>query len=151
MEAFFFYSVLQVRENAETAIIFSGQAAKPPVKTCLTAGMAGSSRLLHLKEKCIAVTIDARGDNSLSVSRYSALMPQLLTAAAIKPCFSRFNRYGKGFFIHIGYHEHLTAFAFLDDGGDKASLIKAYGFDPDKFHLNFHPSPGNSFCSQILL
>ena len=75
--------------------------------------MAGCTNLIYLRKNCIIITVQMQGFHILKMSGSQSFDPEFLAAAAPVSHFAGSDRHIKGFFVHIGQHQHLIGFIIL--------------------------------------
>ena len=74
----------------------------------MIAGVTRRSRLLNGYKQGVVVAVGVDVDHLLGMTRGSALVPQLFSAARPKPRIARFKGLFHAFTVHIGEHKHLA-------------------------------------------
>lgn len=76
-------------------------------------------------QQSVAVAIDRNLCHLLGIAARSPFVPKLVAAAAPEVGLAAGKGALKRLPVHIGEHQHLARLCILDDGRDKAAVIKA--------------------------
>lgn len=98
-------------------------------ETGSVSGMARGAGRVDEREQRIGVAIGSQLDYTLHVAAGSALVPELLPAAAPKPGGARLEREAHRLSAHPGDHEHLARIVLLHHAGDEAMVVKSQVID----------------------